>query len=55
MAVKRFLERSGPDRVKPGEMADANDHDSVWKENLDRFLQPFLELTIPKVARLIDG
>jgi hypothetical protein len=36
-------------------MADAHDHDSVWKENLDRFLQPFLELTFTKVDRSIDG
>ena len=24
-------------------MADELDHDSPWKETLDRFLQPFLE------------
>jgi hypothetical protein len=35
-------------------MDDALDHDSPWKETLDRFLQPFLELTFPKIAGRID-
>ena len=35
-------------------MADRIDHDSPWKETLDRFLRPFLELTFPKVCRRID-
>jgi len=35
-------------------MADELDHDSPWKETLDRFLQPFLELTFPKIAKPID-
>ncbi len=35
-------------------MADELDHDSPWKETLDRFLQPFLELTFPKIAKRID-
>lgn len=35
-------------------MADRIDHDSPWKETLDRFLRPFLELTFPKVTRHID-
>jgi hypothetical protein len=35
-------------------MPDAIDHDSPWKEALDQFLRPFLELTFPAVAALID-
>ena len=35
-------------------MDDALDHDSPWKETLGRFLQPFLELTFPKIAGRID-
>lgn len=35
-------------------MIDTLDHDSPWKEALDRFLHPFLELTFPQVARRID-
>jgi hypothetical protein len=37
-----------------GRMPDAIDHDSPWKEALDQFLRPFLDLTFPAVAALID-
>jgi hypothetical protein len=35
-------------------MLDAIDHDSPWKEALNQFFWPFLELTFPAVAALID-
>jgi hypothetical protein len=35
-------------------MAEPINHDSPWKETLDRFLRPFLELTFPSITRHID-
>jgi len=35
-------------------MTEPIDHDSPWKEALDQFLRPFLELTFPGIAVLID-
>ena len=35
-------------------MAEPINHDSPWKETLDRFLRPFLELTFPSISRHID-
>lgn len=55
MTIKRSAERSGLDRPEAGEMAEAHNQDSPWKETHDRFLQPFLELTFTKVDRSIDG
>ena len=52
--VSGFLEKSGLDRANAGEMAERIDHDSPWKETLDRFLRPFLELTFPSITRHID-
>ena len=35
-------------------MSEATDHDGAWKEALDLYLQPFLQLCFPQVAAGID-
>ncbi|MEN9778075.1 MAG: hypothetical protein RJB04_1830 [Verrucomicrobiota bacterium] len=35
-------------------MAEPINHDSPWKETLNRFLRPFLELTFPSITQHID-
>jgi hypothetical protein len=35
-------------------MSEAADYDGAWKEALDLYLQPFLQLCFPRVAAGID-
>ena len=37
-----------------GSMSEPTDYDGAWKEALDLFLRPFLELCFPLVAAGID-